>query len=154
MVERRLAKAEVAGSSPVSRSTYEMEGTTYPRFINRRHSQAVRQRSAKPSSPVRFRVAPPKRSTCKAGASFLNTWGMEHARAKYIRPAPRGRLRQTLVGCKSAAPLCGAPVLYGSYPLRTRQKSASAPCGLSIFVFILHEKRRVAFWKGIGNREP
>ena len=26
----------------------------------RRHSQAVRQRSAKPLSPVRFRVAPPK----------------------------------------------------------------------------------------------
>ena len=59
LVERRLAKAEVAGSSPVSRSTYEMEGTTYPRFITWRHSQAVRQRSAKPSSPVRFRVAPP-----------------------------------------------------------------------------------------------
>ena len=29
-----------------------------PAFI-RRHSQAVRQRSAKPSSPVRFRVSPP-----------------------------------------------------------------------------------------------
>ena len=47
LVERDLAKVEVAGSSPVIRSI-------------RRHSQAVRQRSAKPSSPVRFRVAPPK----------------------------------------------------------------------------------------------
>ena len=44
---------------------------SYPIFSNcagiplpctiRRHSQAVRQRSAKPSSPVRFRVAPPRR---------------------------------------------------------------------------------------------
>ena len=34
---------------------------SYPIFNKRirRHSQAVRQRSAKPSSPVRFRVAPP-----------------------------------------------------------------------------------------------
>ncbi len=35
------------------------------RFVNSiwRHSQAVRQRSAKPSSPVRFRVAPPRNPT-------------------------------------------------------------------------------------------
>ena len=38
LVERRLAKAEVAGSSPVSRSIWH-------------HSQAVRQRSAKPLFP-------------------------------------------------------------------------------------------------------
>ena len=49
MVERHLAKVEVAGSSPVIRS------------IIRRHSQAVRQRSATPLSPVQFWVAPPKR---------------------------------------------------------------------------------------------
>ena len=36
----------------------------YP-FISWRHSQAVRQRSAKPSSPVRFRVAPPSISLLK-----------------------------------------------------------------------------------------
>lgn len=65
LVERRLAKAEVAGSSPVSRSIASKEGTAYPCFINRRHSQAVRQRSAKPSSPVRFRVAPPLRKPQK-----------------------------------------------------------------------------------------
>ena len=94
MVERRLAKAEVAGSSPVSRSTYEMEGTTYPRFINRRHSQAVRQRSAKPSSPVRFRVAPPKRSTCKAGASFFSLskkWITPFSRDFHGSLAPKAR---------------------------------------------------------------
>ena len=33
MVERRLAKAEVAGSSPVSRSNGILEGTLYPHFI-------------------------------------------------------------------------------------------------------------------------
>ena len=62
MVERDLAKVEVAGSSPVirSRNGYENRGFR-TLFFNkiRRHSQAVRQRSAKPSSPVRFRVAPP-----------------------------------------------------------------------------------------------
>ena len=62
MVERHLAKVEVAGSSPVirSRNGYENRGFR-TLFFNkiRRHSQAVRQRSAKPSSPVRFRVAPP-----------------------------------------------------------------------------------------------
>ena len=40
----------------------------------RRHSQAVRQRSAKPSSPVRFRVAPPKRKHPEMGCfRFGNT---------------------------------------------------------------------------------
>ncbi len=43
MVERNLAKVDVAGSSPVSRSSIDS--------VNRRHSQAVRQRFAKPSSP-------------------------------------------------------------------------------------------------------
>ena len=47
LVERDLAKVEVAGSSPVIRSI-------------RRHSQAVRQRSATPSPPVQIWVAPPK----------------------------------------------------------------------------------------------
>ena len=32
---------------------------------------------------------------------------------------------KTLVRRKSAAPLCGAPVLSGIYTLRTRQKSTS-----------------------------
>ena len=48
VVEHNLAKVGVAGSSPVFRSIW-------------RHSQAVRQRSAKPLSPVRFRVPPPGR---------------------------------------------------------------------------------------------
>ena len=116
MVERSLAKAEVAGSSPVSRSNFyndksavikiELDsrgsklrrktiqwivfpepGSTAERLrcakheqsageakspVSRsnpnniwRHSQAVRQRSAKPSSPVRFRVAPPRNPTEK-----------------------------------------------------------------------------------------
>ncbi len=49
VVERYLAKVDVAGSTPVSRSK---------RFL-RRHSQAVRQRSAKSPSPVQIRVSPP-----------------------------------------------------------------------------------------------
>lgn len=55
VVERCLAKANVAGPNPVSRSKF------YQRFLSSlwHHSQAVRQRSAKPLSPVRFRVVPP-----------------------------------------------------------------------------------------------
>ena len=48
VVERRLAKANVASSNLVFRSK------------NWRHSQEVRQRPAKPLPPVRFWVAPPQ----------------------------------------------------------------------------------------------
>ena len=60
LVERDLAKVEVAGSSPVIRSTDGHEKLRARNFI-RRHSQAVRQRSAKPLSPVRIWVVPPRR---------------------------------------------------------------------------------------------
>ena len=59
LVERDLAKVEVAGSSPVIRSKNSPREYRGENII-RRHSQAVRQRSAKPLSPVRFRVAPPE----------------------------------------------------------------------------------------------
>ena len=48
VVECNLAKVEVAGSNPVSRSTFCW-----------RHSQVVRQRSAKPPSPVQIWMPPP-----------------------------------------------------------------------------------------------
>ncbi len=51
VVELHLAKVAVAGSSPVSRSNFPL--------VYRRHSQAVRQRSAKPSPPVQIWVPPP-----------------------------------------------------------------------------------------------
>src|SRR5690606_22303767 len=47
VVERHLAKVEVAGSTPVFRSK------------NWRHSQVVRHGSATPLSPVRVRLPPP-----------------------------------------------------------------------------------------------
>ena len=62
VVEHNLAKVGVAGSSPVFRSIW-------------RHSQAVRQRSAKPLSPVRFWVPPPYLTiiifiyTCRGGGT-------------------------------------------------------------------------------------
>ena len=49
LVERNLAKVEVAGSIPVIRSIFLSDILFYD-FI-RRHSQAVRQRSAKPLFP-------------------------------------------------------------------------------------------------------
>ena len=49
LVERDLAKVEVAGSSPVIRSTKRID-LFDPHYI-RRHSQVVRQRSAKPLCP-------------------------------------------------------------------------------------------------------
>ena len=55
MVERRLAKAEVAGSSPVFRSNYtkvDFKRVKRPLKISIwRHSQVVRHRSAKPLCP-------------------------------------------------------------------------------------------------------
>ena len=49
VVERRLAKANVAGSNPVLRSTLFFKSTyLYKRW---HHSQAVRPRSAKPLCP-------------------------------------------------------------------------------------------------------
>ena len=65
LVERDLAKVEVAGSIPVIRSKHGYESNQFVPVIIRRRSQAVRQRSAKPSSPVRFRVAPPSISLLK-----------------------------------------------------------------------------------------
>jgi aspartyl-tRNA(Asn)/glutamyl-tRNA(Gln) amidotransferase subunit B len=65
VVELHLAKVAVAGSSPVSRSNLRVSfpsGET-PFFLLaspfRRHSQVVRQRSAKPLSPVQIWVPPP-----------------------------------------------------------------------------------------------
>ena len=49
VVEHHLAKVGVAGSNPVFRSN----------LIFRRHSQVVRQRSAKPLSSVQIRLPPP-----------------------------------------------------------------------------------------------
>ena len=76
LVERSLAKAEVAGSSPVSRSIHETAPRQPRRFMNGfvlrsplhnqigwRHSQVVRQRSAKSPPPVRIWVAPPRNPT-------------------------------------------------------------------------------------------
>ena len=56
VVERRLAKANVASSNLVFRSIW-------------RHSQVVRQGPAKPSSPVQIWVAPPKRRDVFAAQS-------------------------------------------------------------------------------------
>ena len=74
LVERHLAKVEVAGSSPVIRSNKKQEITAMQViscFIIRRHSQAVRQRSAKPSPPVRFWVAPPERENAPKRVRFF-----------------------------------------------------------------------------------
>ena len=70
LVERNLAKVEVAGSIPVIRS--KNMGTINVPIIIRRHGQAVRQRSATPLSPVRFRVAPPKRKVALAAFLFCS----------------------------------------------------------------------------------
>ena len=60
LVELHLAKVVVAGSNPVSRFLYRCFLYKSGKFINyfRRHSQVVRQRSAKPPSPVQVRMPP------------------------------------------------------------------------------------------------
>ncbi len=72
VVEHRLAKARAAGSNPVFRSIdftdHDYSGLEIPdrparsraKVETGRDGQAVRQGSAKPLSPVRFRVSPPK----------------------------------------------------------------------------------------------
>ena len=63
LVERNLAKVEVASSSLVSRSTFQKRKLlTLPFFIKIvwRDSKAVMPRIANPVSPVRLRVAPPE----------------------------------------------------------------------------------------------
>ena len=61
----RAPPCQGGGGGFEPRNPLQRTGTkfvSYPFFEKkniRRHSQAVRQRSAKPSSPVRFRVAPP-----------------------------------------------------------------------------------------------
>ena len=57
MVECDLAKVEVAGSNPVSRSIISILAHRISKL--RRRRQVVRQRSAKPPSPVQIRAAPP-----------------------------------------------------------------------------------------------
>ena len=58
VVERRLAKANVASSNLVSRSIFLYRVFS---LMSGRHRQVVRLRSAKPSSPVQIWVAPPKK---------------------------------------------------------------------------------------------
>ena len=72
MVERDLAKVEVAGSSPVirSRSGHEVKIHRVRNFI-RRHSQVVRQRSAKPLFPGSNPGGASKRKTHPIGCVFL-----------------------------------------------------------------------------------
>ncbi len=84
LVERNLAKVEVAGSIPVIRS--KNMGTINVPIIIRRHGQAVRQRSATPLSPVRFRVAPPKKkSTAIAVLFFFGRATHESDRARRFK---------------------------------------------------------------------
>ena len=67
LVERNLAKVEVASSRLVSRSSIPPGKTIghirFPRFVfggvRRRGGRVVMQRPAKPSTPVRFRPPPP-----------------------------------------------------------------------------------------------
>ena len=78
VVERHLAKVNVASSNLVFRSknTKETRPKRCVAFVIRRHGQAVRQRSATPISPVRFRVAPPKKRALRKQCSFFQ-WNLE-----------------------------------------------------------------------------
>ena len=96
LVERNLAKVEVASSSLVSRSrSAKREAKSFPfsskpsifngtilvskyqgKQVNRRDSKAVMQRIANPSSPVRLWIAPPKffigiKKIAPSGAIFV-----------------------------------------------------------------------------------
>lgn len=72
LVEHHLAMVRVAGSNPVVRSEPDRPGPGG----SWRHGRVVRQGSAKPSTPVRFRVPPLGRVTgaiSSGGERFLDT---------------------------------------------------------------------------------
>ncbi len=70
MVECYLAKVDVAGPNPVSRSIFLCPFSIEILF-GRHLSQEVRQRSAKSPSPVRIRKVPPFSSIFSAGVAEL-----------------------------------------------------------------------------------
>ena len=89
-----------------------------------RHSQVVRQSSAKAPPPVRVWVSPPKRNTSRqAGVSFWIPGEFEMLGGSEFRLRQGFACGKTLVRRKSADPPCGAPVLSGIYSLRTRHKN-------------------------------
>src|SRR5262245_57682357 len=60
LVERNLAKVEVAGSRPVSRSSSPTRPSGRAQAMNLgRAGRVAMQRTAPPRTPVRFRPAPP-----------------------------------------------------------------------------------------------
>ena len=75
LVERNLAKVEVDGSRPFSRSKFW------------RDSKAVMQRIANPSSPVRLRVAPPE----NAGIAQLVERNLAKVEVDGSRPFSRSK---------------------------------------------------------------
>ena len=75
LVERDLAKVEVAGSIPVIRSKHGYESNQFVPVIIRRRSQAVRQRSAKPSFPGPIPGDASKKRALRKQCSFLPSNG-------------------------------------------------------------------------------
>ena len=74
LVERNLAKVEVASSNLVSRSKFDKGSTPCFPFSSKswRDSKAVMHRIANPFSPVRLWVAPPnKKPLLQAVTAFL-----------------------------------------------------------------------------------
>ena len=110
-------------------------------FPLRRHSQAVRQRSAKPSSPVRFRVAPPTQTPPFAGV-FFGVGGATLHRTR-LRP------RSARSGIRSASPPqpSGSLLTRGkAWDIRRRRNSGSPQSGVLSF-WIHHPtcRRRIPF---------
>ena len=117
LVERDLAKVEVAGSSPVIRSKRNGHGNekfSCPCFCKnnkiRCHGQAVRHRSATPLSPVQIRVAPPRKkpsristwlfSTKSVLADGINPTSLDEIASRW-NPASRGE-RTDLISSEAA----------------------------------------------------
>ena len=74
LVARHLAKVEVAGSNPVARSTNHPGRFLQSAFFIRRRGQVVRQRPAKPLSPVRIRTSPPTTPVGTFVPTFFVGW--------------------------------------------------------------------------------
>ena len=114
-------------------------------FPLRRHSQAVRQRSAKPSSPVRFRVAPPDRAQplrlcffCLEASPFIGSGSARASRGAESGPHPPPGDRQTRLpgeGRADIRPKGEIPVPFGLFfPARRRNHFANNAPSRALFL--------------------
>ena len=110
LVERHLAKVEVASSSLVIRSILILYLLKIQCLrISWHHSQVVRQRSAKPLSPVRVWVVPPLNSIYSVVVMLILTWRRWHGSIAQL--GEHLPYKQGVTGSNPVVPTINGPVV-------------------------------------------